>query len=137
VTNSQTEGIVFKDRANGFVSGETQSFLPPRLFNFNIKNWISDYIDSVRDIKVDNQLMSVFPNPVENKLTVQLAEKYNGAASIKIFNTVGQLFYQEDLIFIYQNGIEINTNSFPTGTYLISIQTKDFIANQSVMVVKN
>lgn len=136
VTNSQTEGIVFKDKFNGFVSGETQSFLPPRLFNFNIKNWIFDYIDSVRDIVIDNQRISVFPNPVEDELNVKLSENYAGAATIKIFNSMGQLFYKERLDFIYQNGIQINTASFPMGTYLVSIQTEDFIANQRVIVIK-
>jgi len=136
IINSQTEAIVFKDNMNGFVSGESQSFLPPRLFNFNIKNFIFDYINSVRDIVIDNQKVSVFPNPVENELNIKLVENYTGTATIKIFTSMGQLVYQEQLELVYQNGIGINTASFPTGTYLLNIQTKDFIANQRIMVVK-
>ena len=73
---------------------------------------------------IGNQNINVFPNPVAEKFDIQLTDFY-GEMNIGIYDLYGRLFYQKEM-FIDQNlfVIPINSQSFPAGTYFISLKNK-------------
>jgi len=69
--------------------------------------------------------VNIFPNPASYKLSIKL--QYSGMNTIKIFNSLGVVFYNENSSSISKN-IEISTVSMPDGFYIINIngQSKAF-----------
>ncbi len=73
---------------------------------------------------IKNDLFSVFPNPANNNLTVQLEELDN--SNIEIYDTKGSLLYEEHL---YENTLNIDISKLSKGVYFIKINniTSKFI----------
>ncbi|HBX52279.1 MAG TPA: hypothetical protein DEH02_14540 [Bacteroidales bacterium] len=69
--------------------------------------------------------INIYPNPVQTKLTIQFkTDIMFDEVSISIMNTIGQLIYFENNLYINSNqSITIPTNNLSTGIYLIKIQT--------------
>jgi hypothetical protein len=70
---------------------------------------------------VNNSLENVvvYPNPTNNELTIQYADK---GTVIKLFNILGQQVYCGTVDKITQT---INTNELPAGAYLLQLTDKD------------
>ena len=66
--------------------------------------------------------MTIYPNPVHDKLFVNLNSSYKGTASIKIFNTLGVLLYQDrfqKLSALHTHPVDLGTLN--QGTYFIQV----------------
>ena len=65
-----------------------------------------------------------YPNPVNNRLFVELLDSQNTEGFIEIYNTVGKLLktqqYTKD-----QVRYELNTENLPAGTYIVKIRQND------------
>jgi PKD repeat protein len=68
----------------------------------------------------------VYPNPVNEKLTVE----WNGKAEISVYNSLGQIINSEkDTV----NSIEIDTQLWQTGIYLLSVQHGNSIVFRKIV----
>jgi len=74
------------------------------------------------------ETISVYPNPAKNKITIQSTNEICG---IVITNCVGQVVYNE-----LQNNsiININTESFEAGIYLIRIESENSVFNKKIII---
>jgi len=74
------------------------------------------------------EIISIYPNPATNNITIQSS---NEISSIMITNFVGQVVYNE-----LQNNsiININTESFETGIYLIRIESDNSVINEKLII---
>jgi hypothetical protein len=66
----------------------------------------------------------IFPNPTSNTLTIQKPENLE-VNEIRIFNIIGQLFYQQNWSPI------IDLTSFSTGLLFVQFQTNEGVINKS------
>jgi len=77
----------------------------------------------------NNQLSaSIFPNPINDVLHIQLAE--SAAATLTITSLDGKLMLQK---FTTQNNFQIDFSSFPASTYLIKLKTQHAEYSQKII----
>lgn len=77
----------------------------------------------------------IFPNPISNILKLNLSDCNLDNASVRIYSIHGKEMYAEELESD-QVAIEIPTQHFPSGTYLLSIQSDGESIERKVSVVR-
>ena len=77
-----------------------------------------DYLTSVED--KNGKSIKLYPNPTNSELSIELCAKMDHIKTIKIYNFLGQLVFNNELI---DNNITINVASYPSGIYLAKIST--------------
>ncbi len=75
----------------------------------------------------------LFPNPATNQVTIS-SERNISHAEISINDITGKLILMTS--FISGKSIELNTNDFSPGIYLVQIQTPEFIATKKLVITK-
>lgn len=84
---------------------------------------------------ISTKIVDVFPNPVQDKLILQLINRRYKELEIAIFNTMGQRIDVSDLDFSYSNYFEtLDVSQLLKGTYIIRIYTDGFDIQQSVFI---
>jgi hypothetical protein len=83
-------------------------------------------------IAVDNSLISVYPNPAKEQISIDLSSMNNASdASVKIMNSNGMLVYEGNA----SNSNEIiNTSSFNKGIYLVQVSAGNKISNKKLVI---
>lgn len=70
-----------------------------------------------------NSAVTIYPNPVVEKLNINLTKKLNNVV-VRIFNPMGQVVYQEE--FKSLNSVQsIDMKSVPQGTYMVYIKSDE------------
>ncbi len=74
---------------------------------------------------IDNANIKVFPNPAAERFEISFTEFY-GKMDVNIYDLYGRVFFQKE-IFINQNSfsVPIDSQSFPAGTYFISLKNEN------------
>lgn len=122
---------------NGPIPGATlQSFIPALNGNYYVivssNGCQSDTSNKIQVIlsannnQEANQAIKVYPNPVEDVLTLESSGVHNNIP-FEITNSFGQLIYEG----ILNTRIHIPTKDFPAGLYTIKFQT------EKLMLIKN
>jgi hypothetical protein len=74
------------------------------------------------------EIIKIYPNPATNKIIIQSSNEING---IVITNCVGQILYNEP----HNNSIiNINTESFESGIYLIRIESDNSVLIKKIII---
>lgn len=79
-----------------------------------------------------------YPNPVEDKTSIEFNLKSNSELSIKIYNITGKLIFVENL-GLYQSGknkINLSLGHLSPGLYYYNLSTKQNKSNVKKMIVK-
>jgi len=80
--------------------------------------------------------LSAFPNPVTDKLTVQLSNADERDVTLRLFNSQGKKMYQEKKHLLWGTSqVLLNTSAWPSGLYIITVEENQLI--KSIKVVKN
>ncbi len=77
--------------------------------------------------------INLFPNPADNHLTIDLGSN-NKKVKVTITDITGKIIYTN--ISTYTQKVEVNTQDFATGIYVVQIQAADFIGNKKLVVEK-
>ena len=77
----------------------------------------SDIISIERD---ENNLVSIYPNPATNYIDLRCNFNKNAKATIKIFNSFGQIVSTE---IVKENTTNIDISSFVSGVYFVKVVT--------------
>jgi len=87
---------------------------------------------SINDpIQESISILSLYPNPVNDQLNIEVEAKKETTAQISIYNISGQMIQNSLHIIRKENNIlHINTENFTSGMYLLIISTDD---NQSLV----
>jgi Zn-dependent metalloprotease len=75
--------------------------------------------------EIDAQLFSVYPNPADDKLTIELKSSITGYAKIYVTDLIGKTVYSSAFTSIESRQLSIDISSFNTGVYLINLITND------------
>ena len=81
----------------------------------------------------DDGYYVLFPNPVQNNLTIQ--QKISENSKVDIFNTYGSLFYRGTFKKKKSSNLQIDMSSMPNGIYLIRITGGNEV--RTYTIVKN
>ena len=72
-----------------------------------------DYAESINNLQ-KNEIISIFPNPVSNELTIESTENL----SFEISNSIGQIMQKGNLL---ENN-KVNTNNYKSGIYFVKFE---------------
>lgn len=82
-----------------------------------------------------NQAIEIYPNPAKESLLVSTTEQFHGPVTIHIYNVHGKIFYHRELLGFSTETIE--TSQFPSGMYLLKINSGRGIVTQKVIIQNN
>lgn len=102
--------------------------------NINTSTLACDKILATKDKRVLTGAISLYPNPVYNQLQI----KFNSSlkqATIAIWNSSGSLV-KHFLVESIDNAIQIETHDFPTGLYVLKLQTDNEIYTEKFTVIR-
>jgi hypothetical protein len=122
----QVEAIASKSNIGYFISSEEVT-----QFGITFDTYLSSYETSVNTSIGDKKKFrfELFPNPVDNYLNYIIRNITQAIHHrVKITNTVGEVLYERENVLETQN--KIDTSSFPSGIYYVSIISDDVIQTQ-------
>jgi hypothetical protein len=80
--------------------------------------------------------LSAFPNPVTDKVTVQLSNADERDVTLRLFNSQGKKMYQEKKhLLLGTSQVSLNMSAWPSGLYIITVEENQLI--KRLKVVKN
>jgi hypothetical protein len=88
--------------------------------DFKVQATAEDDLLSVDDLTIQSINVSLFPNPVNDVLTLQTN---SSVKEVTIFNTLGQDVFTNNSSFVGENDMDVS--NLDTGMYIINITTND------------
>jgi Secretion system C-terminal sorting domain len=131
MTNSQTEGITFRENGYGYIVSEKfkvneQFTLPQKLLSFSISQWI-DGITSTKDISLLKSI-SVYPNPINGFFEIKNTHKIE--LSWRLYNEIGQLIKNGETATLKTN---IDAVDLAAGIYYLLISNGNHRSNFTLL----
>jgi hypothetical protein len=74
---------------------------------------------------ISNDFVKIFPNPANNKISIQYKENNN--YQIKILNIMGETV-------LITKTKEIDISSLPNGTYFLNFETDKFLTTKKIII---
>ncbi|MBJ7427940.1 MAG: T9SS type A sorting domain-containing protein [Bacteroidia bacterium] len=122
VTTNQSISLKFKVTATSGVFNLNSDSIT---VNFTLGSMVS----------VENKLnaeLLVYPNPVNDKLIVQLPENIGKTAQIELMDLTGKVLVSKTINNI-NNTITIDCSSLNTGMYLIKLQSENLVLSKKIL----
>lgn len=95
-----------------------------------------DYESFVQEIPGTGSIVSVFPNPVKNRLMVDIQPKVPGDFIIEFVSPLGQRIYQRKRFVDQPFTHEIDVSTFPPGMYVLRVSSGGKWVTLKVIVEK-
>ena len=74
-----------------------------------------------------NPVVEIFPNPIQNPLTVYLHDFNQPAADLVLYNMLGQLVYKQNIkLFNGAEFLQLNLSNLSRGEYIIKVTAGEF-----------
>ncbi|MCP4438892.1 MAG: T9SS type A sorting domain-containing protein [Aureispira sp.] len=82
--------------------------------------------------------VNIYPNPVEGEIVnLEITSIYERNTDIRIYDAIGQLMYERNIEVIEGlNLLQINTNEWPGGAYVVQIISADRTITKEVIKIK-
>jgi hypothetical protein len=109
-----------KIRWNYFTSGS----FPSQYFNIDNLVIENNIATSIKNKNNDLQAIA-FPNPSDGRIQIKLINIKNTDGTIFIYNTQGNLVYQNNLPTATQSLVQIDLSSFSKGSYILNLKTAE------------
>ena len=88
-----------------------------------------DYLLSTDELDFENQSFTLYPNPANNQITIEVIE--NGNHIVELFDFSGKRLFQKNM----NNKKEvIDLSSFQNGIYLVSVRNETTVSNQKLII---
>ncbi len=88
--------------------------------------------NGIEENKPERKSFTITPNPVNGIAYINVSEFDKSTASIIICNLQGQIIRQKELNSM--DDVEINSNDFEPGVYLITIKSKTFASTRKIVI---
>lgn len=121
---SQEKTIVIDNKVNGEVFIRNIGFVADTVL-VDPEYWLiskNNTSKKIADVVNGQNVVQVFPNPVQDHFYVYLRNFSTGTASIRLHNMAGQLVYSKSLPLV--NGseyMEVPANGLPSGVYIFTV----------------
>ena len=126
---SEEKTIVVDNKSNGEIFIRNIGFIPDTVL-VDPEYWLISKNNTTEKVVFPNNGepgVEVYPNPIQNPLTVYLHDFKQGSADLVLYNMLGQLIYKKNITLI--NGAEVvqlNFNNLSRGKYILKITSGDF-----------
>ncbi len=137
IAGSQTHYCWIRLSVEAYTSGANAAILVSKDFAYNsIPNQpiLAGETGSVTTGISENSFASsinLFPNPTKNHLTIDLGSN-NKKIEVTIADITGKVIYTT--VTTDTNMVEVNTNDFSEGIYVVQIQAADFIGTKKLVL---
>jgi aminopeptidase N len=133
---SETKTILVDNKTNGEIFIRNLGFVPDTVlidpeYLIISKNNTSEKINFP---KSNTPGVEIYPNPIQNPLTVYLHDFTETKATIQLYNMVGQLIYKKEITLV--NGAELfypDFSNLAAGQYIITVQAGNFRHTQKLI----
>jgi hypothetical protein len=89
-------------------------------------------LSGVNDLALTSNDLSVYPNPANGQVVIDMPQFTAQPADIKILNTAGQEVYRQTV----RGKTAINTQSWPGGIYIITAESSGNAVQKKLVIVK-
>lgn len=120
---------VHKCKLIAFVSNYSTNVLNRRVANATQSEFINAPYVGIDEVA--NIVMNVYPNPTTSVVNVNAAETIR---EVRIINTIGQEVYSNTNV--NSDALQVNTQNFAAGTYMVTVKTDSGIATSRLNVVR-
>lgn len=94
--------------------------------------WVADITcditSNIEDKTVRNKI-KVYPNPAKSNINIENSS-YNGLSKLRIYNLLGKLIHETT----FEKSLQINTDKFDSGIYIMEITNKNEVIQQSITI---
>ena len=84
----------------------------------------------------ENSLTHIYPNPIQDKLTIEFNENVSPKTSITLYDIISKVVYSENLNSSTPLKHTINLSSLRKGLYLINISNDHYLYTEKIIKVK-
>lgn len=100
---------------------------------------IIDYetVNGAEDLELQDQPIQIFPNPASNQATLQWNALPAQAFSLKVYDSLGRIVFVENELRLSSPQYLLDTQQWPAGTYLVSIQVGAATYTQKLNVTRS
>ncbi|MBA2613935.1 MAG: multicopper oxidase domain-containing protein [Bacteroidetes bacterium] len=88
-------------------------------------------LTGIKETKLDNGIVSIYPNPAQNSIIVDLKESGNSTFDITVHDLLGEIIYSEKRV---NNKLIINSSQWQSGLYIISLQQDNKSINNKIII---
>jgi hypothetical protein len=81
-----------------------------------------------------NDMVSIYPNPANEKVNIFINSPKEETIKINVINALGQVIYSSEKEVLGEQTIQINTKNFAEGIYHINIQSSNSKFNKTISV---
>ncbi|MFU8842990.1 MAG: T9SS type A sorting domain-containing protein [Bacteroidales bacterium] len=128
VIDMLTMNQIYYWKVRAFNDGDTTLWSPTWNFTVGVQN--------VTELLSDKSI-SIYPNPAKESLTLQLNSNHFNAVEVKISNLLGQMVFNDKLIFDHQGATKtINLDLMDSGLYIIQIRTGESVLSRKIIIDK-
>ena len=97
--------------------------------NFDVVCRVNSQTLNNKEVDVNSTKAKIYPNPAQYFFTI---ENQQDIDEIKIFDVTGKIVYNQS--GFNQNKVQVNSNSWPAGTYMVQIKSGDRTQLMKVLV---
>ncbi|MDO9257589.1 MAG: two-component regulator propeller domain-containing protein [Bacteroidales bacterium] len=83
---------------------------------------------------INSSIFSLFPNPANDRVSVNLGNSHNTEFTLNLYNDIGVLVKSE---LLRENPQQINIGDLSNGIYLVSVKSKDFSGSQKLIIQRH
>ncbi|HPQ08197.1 MAG TPA: Omp28-related outer membrane protein [Bacteroidia bacterium] len=117
-----------KSNGNSIFSG-------PASYGKGLTKWFkTDVNASVSNNVSLNDMVSIYPNPANEKVNIFINSPKEETIKINVINALGQVIYSSEKEVLGEQTIQINTKNFAEGIYHINIQSSNSKFNKTISV---
>ncbi|MBL7703680.1 MAG: T9SS type A sorting domain-containing protein [Ferruginibacter sp.] len=126
---TQEKTIVVDNKTNGEIFFRNIGFIADTVL-IDPEYWLvtkNNATAKVPDAAAGQNLVQVFPNPVDNQFYILMRKMIAGTASINLYNALGQRVYTRNINLV--NGseyVEVPSQNLAGGVYFLKINAGDF-----------
>ncbi len=117
-------------------SGGSTIFSGPANYGKGLTKWFkTDVNASVSNLSNITPILSIYPNPANEKINLHINSVKEDTYSTIIMNGLGQIVYSDKQTIIGEKIIEINTKNFAEGIYHITITSSESTFSKSISII--
>lgn len=117
------------------ISGGNSIFSGPASYGKGLTKWFkTDVNASVTSLSNLTPLLSIYPNPANEKMNILFNSSKEERYNIIVMNSIGQIIYSSQIDVLGEKSFEINTKQWASGIYHINIQSSENTFNKSISI---
>ncbi len=121
----------YTHNGNGYYNANAPQGDAVRIYNYARLVRYVNPSSGINNFDHNNTSVNIYPNPAHDYLSIDLSGVLNQIASLKIYNSIGQLVYSENVTM--PSKITVETSNFPSGIYVVNFITeKAVITNKFI-----